>query len=138
MLISILILGTLTLTETLITANAALYGFVVAYYIFARMLHRQHEWRIKDHYPPEGQTAHIQKLRLLRILLNGFLIVTTLAFGLSNLSYLAFIGDPSAEVLYIWGNRFSFVLFSAVSGWFLFLGVANLSDTLREYREGRK
>ncbi len=124
--------------ETLITANSALFGFVAAYYMFARMHHRQHIWRLENDPPKEGATVHIQKIRRLLILLNVFLIAATLTFFVSNVFYLAFMGDPSAMVLYLWGNRSFFALFSAVFLWFLFLGAFNLRDNLKVYWKDRK
>ncbi len=69
----------------LFSASAVLYGFVLAYYAFARGMQDQLEWRLQDQLirptkptPKDEFDNAVRRLNRWRFNLDGFFVVTTL------------------------------------------------------------
>ncbi len=119
----------------LITAASALYGFVVAYYAFARSLlnqilwqveYRARTWGVEPRMGPEKwMSSNIRFQTRLGLLLASasFAFIFSLTF---NIVFL-FFGNP----LWFLAGALSFIaLVVLATGWFVYVGVKN-------YREGR-
>ncbi len=117
---------------------SALYGFSVAYYVFARGLQDLERARIwqshREWRKPETEdeaNAGVRKIEWRRAALNGFLIASMCSFAVSLLGELTYIGNPQ-PVYFQWGVTGFSVLASGVVAWFLVVGVANLIGASRD------
>src|SRR2546426_5327540 len=117
---------------------SALYGFTVAYYVFARGLQDQERARLwqshREWHEPATEdevNAGVRNIEWRRAALNGFLIASTCSFAVSFFGELTYIGNPQ-PVYTQWGVAGFLALAAGVVAWFLVVGVANLIGALRE------
>jgi hypothetical protein len=125
----------------IVAAASALYGFVMAYYIFARSLSRQEErWVREDSRtnppwiaPEELDRRWLFPIGFRRLALNLLLIATTVSFVPSVLGGLWASFDPGPWPLGFATGGFLTLLGTIV---LYLLGVArlNMADTIRDIR----
>ncbi len=82
----------------LLSAAAVLYGFVIAYYAFARAMQDQQEWRYQDARSRRTKRMDRQafddavwSINFRRVLLDGFLLLTSLFVLLSVASGIGYL-----------------------------------------------
>ncbi len=123
-----------------IAAGAALYGFVIAYYAFARSLLNQIQWQMEYRArewdvvsgpdPVEAFQANFQ----FRVALHRFLLVATLAFFLSMVANTNFVF--TGDALWSLAGSLLFGLLVAVTAvWFAYVAVSGLSKGQSELRD---
>lgn len=124
----------------LLASGSALYGFVIAYYAFARGLLNEIQWQIEyrarqwDVVAGPDPVKALQDNFRFRRLLHAFLLVATVFFTFSMVSNVIFLatGGP------LWG--FSGVLLFAVlagatGAWFVYVALSGLSRGQSELRD---
>lgn len=124
----------------LIAAGAALYGFVIAYYAFARSLLNQIQWQIEYRVRewnvvsgPDPVEAFHAELRF-RVGLHRFLLAATLAFFFSLVFNINFVF--TGEALWLLAGSILFgLLATATAGWFGYVAVSGLSKGQSELRD---
>ncbi len=124
----------------LIAAGAALYGFVIAYYAFARSLLNQIQWQIEYRARewvvvsgPDPVEAFRANFRF-RNRLHLFLFVATLAFFFSMVSNVNFIF--TGEAVWSLAGIVLFTLLATVTaGWFGYVAVSGMSKSRSEMRD---
>ncbi len=124
----------------LIAAGAALYGFVIAYYAFARSLLNQIQWQMEYRARewevvsgPDSVEAFRSNFRF-RVGLHLFLFVATIAFFLSMVANVNFISAGGA--LWSLAGTLLFGLLAAVTaGWFMYVSLSGLSKGKSELRD---
>jgi hypothetical protein len=114
---------------------SALYGFTVAYYVFARGIQDQERARIWQshrewHLPPHLKQVYGDLLRIevRRALMDGFLILSTSLFAAlvgEDFLYLAASPQPLGVGLFFWLALLVVLTFGAI-------GVVNLKEALCE------
>lgn len=127
------------LAGLMVAAAASLYGFVVAYYIFARLLQSQE--RFQAHYElntwktlkQEGFDEKAKSFNQRAIWLDFFLIPCTAFFVVSLTFNVGFILSGDAVRFLIGGGAF-IVLVWFVAVWFLSVTTQHLRERLREGR----
>ncbi len=128
--------------QAMLAASAALYGFVVAYYIFARLLQGQerwqeeYRWRTWESVSTEHYRVTIRKLAARAAMLNLFLIGASVGFLVVSIGVIAYLFDE--DVGHLTGAFFAFVVFMSLTfTWFLWVGVLNLGERLSEWNRAR-
>ncbi len=124
----------------LIAAGAALYGFVIAYYAFARSLLNQIQWQMEYRARewvvvsgPDPVEAFRSNFRF-RVGLHRFLLVETLAFFFSLNFNIAFVF--TGEVSWFLAGSLLFGLLTTVTAvWFAYIAVSGLSKGQSELRD---
>ena len=121
----------------ILASVSALYGFTIAYYVFARGLQLQEEegvWAAnrkgREPKTKEDRDEALGKIAWRRVLLNIFLIGSTISFTFSAWGDLSYLGNPVPE-----HARQGVVGFQALAlgvvVWFVGVGIGNLRDTFR-------
>lgn len=129
----------------MLVAGTSLYGFFVAYYIFARLLQNQERWQslfawqstfLKHHGQPTTGADHERKASEVdkrAILINALLLAATGAFLVLLSSYIDFVqrGGDSGVAGVFYGF---YGLFYIVGGFFAFIAITNLVDMWRSLK----
>ncbi len=121
----------------LLTASSALYGFVIAYYAFARLRQGQEEWQIKTQARREKWTFREgakaqQRVRFRRLWLNTFTLASSFVYFITALGLFFFLVSGIFGGLVI--SAWSFLLFiGLVVTFFVGVTLANLLETWNLY-----
>lgn len=131
-------LAELEIVLGMLGSASALYGFTIAYYVFARGLQLQEETAVWAAHRREDELLKTSKSRDnalakiadRRVKLNLFLICSTALFYVSVLGDLwFFVVNPQPLYIDI-GVASFFFLTTGITGWFTVLGYRNRRETL--------
>ncbi len=118
----------------LLSATAVLYGFVIGFYTFDRVLQDQEESKISAGPTQDKKTNDAREwLYIRRYLLDGFLILTSVFMVFSAYDALRYFSSGTPDYLSAQAVSLGYEL-TIVLAWFLALGVLHIMDTYRRWR----
>ncbi len=126
----------------ILASASTLYGFALAYYIFARTLHEMQEERAAARLNLDSRGAHDKLREIFRrtMLLDAFLLGATVAFLFSVSLNLQFLSDHLGGLTpFVWriGIGFAGLLFG-LSALGFYVGIRNFIWAFSQWSEHRK